>query len=157
MSTTITIDGNSNTSNLILGSASAYIADKAIIETAIESSSETVTPFLGIPIYDGSSVTGLVSDYVTVIEYFTFPSDASANAAAIAFAPEKLTGLSRYQLYVQDNIVHCIRTFENWRDFSAAEDAATNLPPLFKELGLQRLYCEVTVKDDDVEKTYKKY
>ena len=33
MSTTITIDGYSNSSNIILGSASASIADKATIET----------------------------------------------------------------------------------------------------------------------------
>lgn len=150
MSTTITVSGASARANIILDSSGGSITDNASVAAA-------ETPFLGIPFYDGSSATGLVSDYVTAIEYFTFPSDASANACAIAFAPSgEVTGLLRYELYVQDKIVHCIRTFKNWSYFSAAEDDATGLPPLIKELGLQKLHCEVTVKEADVEKTYKK-
>lgn len=151
MSTTITISGASSHANIILDSSGGSIVSNASAAAAAE------TPFLGIPFYDGSSATGLVSDYVTAIEYFTFPSDASANACAIAFAPSsEVTGLLRFELYVQDNIVHCIRTFENWSYFSAAEDDAANLPPVLKQLGLQRLHCEVIVKESDVEKTYKK-
>lgn len=158
MATTITIDGERTRANIIIGSEGASITDTTPATPATPAIPATL--FLGIPFYDGSAATGVVSSFVTFIQYLTFSSEADASAAAIDLSPDASDAIPsnvRWEVYRHDLTVHIIRTFQRWDQYSSAADnlaiLATDTSYSSMLSSIKKYHEVIAVNENDVQKT----